>query len=117
MRLGQRVSRGVVIAWLSATLCGGNGVSVSAAGSALADQFRVASIPLEIAGDNYVLIKARVNDSDPLTFLVDSGGGPGLVLYHKAAEALKLTAAGKGTGAGAGERAFVTASVKNASLH
>jgi len=79
-------------------------------------QASVASVPLEIAGENYLLIKARVNGSEPLTFLLDSGGGSGLVLYYKAAEALKLKSAGKGKGGGAGEGAFETSSIKGASL-
>src|SRR5436190_1110290 len=92
------------------------GASLSAAAQAPSPQSKVASIPLEIGGENYLLIKARVNDSEPLTFLLDSGGGSGLVLYYKAAEALKLRSAGKGKGGGAGESTFATAFVKNASL-
>ena len=79
-------------------------------------QTRVASIPLEIAGDNYLLLKARVNDSEPMTFELDSGGGSGLVLYHRAAELLKVKSAGKGKGGGAGEATFETSLIKGASL-
>ncbi len=79
-------------------------------------QTRVASIPLEIAGDNYILLKARVNDSEPMTFELDSGGGSGLVLYHRAAELLKVKSAGKGKGGGAGEATFETSLIKGASL-
>jgi len=79
-------------------------------------QAKVASIPLEIAGENYVLIKGRVNDSGPLTFMLDSGAGSGLVLYNRTAQALNLKSEGKGKGSGAGESTFETASIKGASL-
>src|SRR5258708_37338053 len=61
---------------------------------------KVASIPVEIEGDNYVLIKARVNGSEPLTFILDSAAGSGLVLYYKAAQALSLRSEGSGRGSG-----------------
>ena len=77
---------------------------------------KVASIPVEIAGDNYVLIKARVNGSEPLTFILDSAAGSGLVLYYKAAQALGLKGEGKGRGSGAGESTFETSLIKGASL-
>src|SRR5262245_1251006 len=108
--------RTVAIALIAFTSGGGEGFPSSAAAQAPTTQARVASIPLEIAGENYVLVKARVNDSEPLTFLLDSGGGSGLVLYYKAAEALKLKADGKGKGGGAGESTFETGSIKGASL-
>ena len=59
--------------------------SSSTQGSAA--QAKVASIPIEVDGGNYVFIKASVNGS-PLTFILDSGAGSGLVLYFKAAQAL-----------------------------
>ncbi len=79
-------------------------------------QAKVASIQVEISGDNYVLIKARVNDSESLTFILDSAAGSGLVLYYKAAQALGLKGEGKGRGSGAGENTFETSSIKGASL-
>ena len=108
----------LTVAIVSLDLSSGRGVGFPARAAAQAPTARtsVASIPLEIAGDNYVLIKARVNGSEPLTFLLDSGAGSGLVLYYKAAEALKLKGEGKGKGGGAGERAFETTSIKGASL-
>ena len=81
-----------------------------------ASQSPAASIPLEEAGENYVLIKARVNGSEPLTFSLDSGAGSGLVLYFKAAQALGLKPQGKGEGGGAGEETFATTLVKGVSL-
>jgi hypothetical protein len=82
-------------------------------------QAKVASNPIEVDGDNYVFIKAGVNGSAPLTFLVDSGGGSGLVLYFEAAQALglNLNGKGKGKGGGAGEGTFDTTSVKGVALN
>jgi hypothetical protein len=108
--------RTVAIALIVCASLSGEGFPSSAAVQAQTLRTKLASIPLEIAGENYVLIKARVNDSEPLTFLLDSGGGSGLVLYYKAAEALKLKRAGKGNGGGAGESTFETTSIKGASL-
>jgi hypothetical protein len=79
-------------------------------------QAKVASIPIEIAGENYLLIKARVNGSEPLTFILDSGGGSGLVLYFEAAQALRVKLQGKGKGGGGGEGTFETTSIKGVSL-
>ena len=116
MNVALLLFRAVAIALIAWTSCGGDGFPSSAAAQAQTAPTRLASIPLEIAGENYVLIKARVNDSEPLTFLLDSGGGSGLVLYYKAAEALKLKGAGRGNGGGAGESTFETTSIKGASL-
>jgi Aspartyl protease/PDZ domain len=80
-----------------------------------AAQAKVASIPIEV-GENYVFIKASVNGSAPLTFILDSGAGSGLILYSKAAQALGLKLQGKGKGGGAGEGTFDTTSVKGVSL-
>src|SRR4029453_18617002 len=77
---------------------------------------RVASIPFEIGGENYVLVKGRVNGSEAMTFILDSGGGSGLVLYYKSAQALNAKSNGNGTGGGAGEKTFETTSIKGASL-
>ena len=79
-------------------------------------QTKVASIPIEVDGGNYVFIKASVNGSAPLTFILDSGAGSGLVLYFKAAQTLGLKLQGKGKGGGAGEGTFDTTSIKGVSL-
>ncbi|HEU5238124.1 MAG TPA: aspartyl protease family protein [Pyrinomonadaceae bacterium] len=112
MRIKSFLLQTVVIASIGLTFYGSKGLAVQAP----AAQARVASIPLEIAGENYVLIKARVNDFEPMTFILDSGAGSGLVLYHKAAELLKLRTAGKGKGGGAGATTYETALIKGASL-
>lgn len=93
------------------TLTGHSSVQSTATTSA-----RVASIPVELVNDNYVLIKASVNGSGPLTFILDTGAGSGLVLYFKAAQALGLKLEGKGKGGGAGEDTFQTRSIKGVSL-
>jgi len=112
MKIKSFLLRTVVIVSVVLTFYGSPGVPAQAP----AAQARVASVPLEIAGENYVLIKARVNDSEPMTFELDSGGGSGLVLYHKAAEAMMLKTSGKGKGSGAGASTFETTLIKGASL-
>lgn len=79
-------------------------------------QTKLATIPIEIDSENYVFIKARVNGSEPLTFLLDSGAGSGLILYFKAAESLRLTLQGKGKASGGGESTFDTSLIKGATL-
>src|SRR5713226_2719873 len=111
--------RRVAIALIALTLCAGEQRLVSNVPAQVpgTKQAKVASIPVEITGDNYVLIKARVNGSGPLTFILDSGGGSGLVLYFKAAQALGLKLQGKGKGGGAGQGTFDTTSMKGVSLN
>jgi hypothetical protein len=105
-----------VVIVLIATCYGGKCLPLSVAALKPTTSTKVASIPLEFGGENYVLIKARINDFEPMTFILDSGGGSGLVLYHHAAQALQLKGAGKGKGGGAGEGTFETTSVKGVSL-
>ncbi len=108
----------VGIALITLSCCAGEqSVVNSSSAQSPAPQAQVASIPIEVDGANYVFIKARVNGSAPLTFLVDSGGGSGLVLYFKAAQALGLNPQGQGKGGGAGEGTFDTTSVKGLSLN
>ena len=57
---------------------------------------KLASIPIEVNGENKIFLQARINNSAPLTFLLDSGAGSGLVLYFKASQALGLNPQGKG---------------------
>src|SRR5229473_2333999 len=119
MKVPFLLLRRVAIALIALTCCAGaQGLltSVTAQNPAVT-QAKVASIPVEITGDNYILIKARVNGSGPLTFILDSGGGSGLVLYFKAAQALGLKLQGKGKGGGAGQGTFDTTSMKGVSLN
>ena len=76
----------------------------------------VASIPIMVDGENKIFLKARINNSAPLTFLLDSGAGSGLVLYFKAAQALHLNPQGRGKGSGGGAGTFETKSVKGVLL-
>jgi hypothetical protein len=103
--------------WLSRSLLRALAISfVTLSGTAGGQSPKVASIPIEIAGQNYLLVKARVNGSEPLTFLLDSGGGSGLVLYFEAARALRVNFQGKGKGGGGGNATFATTSIRKASL-
>ena len=77
---------------------------------------KLASIPIEVNGENKIFLQARINNSAPLTFLLDSGAGSGLVLYFKAAQVLGLNLQGKGKGLGAGEGTFETKFVKGVSF-
>ncbi len=105
------------IALITLSCCaGGQSLVNSSSAQSPATHFKVATIAAEIAGDNYVLIKARVNGSGPLSFILDSGAGSGLVLYFKAAQALSLKREGKGKGGGSGEGTFETSSIRGASL-
>jgi hypothetical protein len=106
---------GIALITLSCCLGEQSFVNSSSAQSPAA-QAKAASIPIEVAGENYVFIKARVNGSGPLTFILDSGAGSGLVLYFKAAQTLGLKREGKGKGGGSGEGTFETSSIRGASL-
>ena len=118
MKVPFLLLRRVTIGLIAMTCCVGaqSFVTSVAAQKPVVKQAEVASIPVEITGENYVLIKARVNDSEPLTFILDSAAGSGLVLYYKAAQALGLKGEGKGRGSGAGESTFETSLIKGASL-
>ena len=106
---------GIALITLSCCLGEQSFVNSSSAQSPAA-QAKVASIPIEVAEENYVLIKASVNGSGPLTFILDSGAGSGLVLYFKAAQALSLKREGKGKGGGSGEGTFETSSIRGATV-
>lgn len=41
---------------------------------------KITTIPVEITSDNYIFIQARINGSQPLTFILDTAAGSGLVL-------------------------------------
>lgn len=107
----------VGVALITLSCCVGEPSFVNGSSTqSLAAQAKVASIPIEVDGENYVFIKASVNGSAPLNFILDSGAGSGLVLYFKAAQALGLKLQGKGKGGGAGEGTFATTSIKGVSL-
>src|SRR5438128_9696833 len=118
MKVSSLLLQGVVIALIALICCAGEQGLISSvlAQSSGVTPAKVATIPIEIAGENYVLIKASVKGAGPLTFMLDSGGGSGLVLYFKAAQALGRKLQGKGKGGGAGEGTFETSSIKGASL-
>lgn len=88
------------------TLCGGLLVSsgARARGSKAADGL-VASLPAETVLD-CVLLPARVNDSERLWFVLDSGAGSGLIVDRRRAEVLKLEMRGRAKSTGAGENFY-----------
>ena len=117
MKIPFLLLRTVAIALIALTFCAGEqGSATSVAAQNPTTQAKVTSIPVEVASDNYVLIKAKVNGSEPLTFILDSAAGSGLVLYFKAAQALGLKGEGKGRGSGSGDSTFETSSIKGTSL-
>lgn len=117
MKVALLLQRRIALPLIALTCCaGGQRPATSVAAQNPATQAKVTSIPVEVAGDNYVLVKARVNGSEPLTFILDSAAGSGLVLYYKAAQVLNLKSEGKGKGSGSGESTFETALIKGASL-
>lgn len=77
---------------------------------------KITTIPVEITSDNYIFIQARINGSQPLTFILDTAAGSGLVLDLQRAQALGLKLQGKGSGGGTGEGNFETTSAKGVSL-
>ena len=106
----------VGLAFIALLSCGGEQPVNSSFAQTPQPHTSVASFPIEINGENDIFIKARINNSAPLTFLLDSGAGSGLVIYFKAAQALDLNPQGKGKGSGGGEGTFETKSGKGISL-
>lgn len=77
---------------------------------------KIATIPVEITNDNFILMKASVNGSEPLTFILDTAAGSGFLLDLQRARDLGLKLEGKGSGGGTGEGTFETTSAKGVSL-
>jgi hypothetical protein len=72
-----------------------------------------ASIPLDLVG-NYVLVQVRVNGSEPLWFLLDSGAAT--IVGAKCAARLKLATAGTERGNGVGSEAIEATTAANVRL-
>ena len=69
----------------------------------LGPPFPVATLPLNVIGAGTLIVRLRVNDSEPLDFILDSGAGACVVDQGRASTlGLRLGARGTGTGAGAG---------------
>jgi hypothetical protein len=65
---------------------------------------QITSIPVDVLLGGGVLLQARVNDSGPLQFALDSGGGSGFIVDLRRAKSLGLRFEGKSISTGAGER-------------
>lgn len=82
------------------------GTSVAAAKTRVAAAGKlIASLPAETTLST-ILLRARVNNSEPLWFVLDSGGGPGFIVDRRRAEALRLELRGRATATGAGENFY-----------
>ncbi|GAC1446318.1 MAG: hypothetical protein NVSMB56_03870 [Pyrinomonadaceae bacterium] len=77
---------------------------------------QIASIPAEVFLGGGILLQARVNDSDPLWFALDSGGGDGFIVDARRAKMLKLDTQGNGKSIGAGERPVDFARAKDVTI-
>lgn len=65
-----------------------------------------AALPAETFLGGGILLQARVNDSAPLRFVLDSGAGAGFIVDRRRADNLGLELRGSGTGTGAGESLY-----------
>lgn len=75
-----------------------------------------ARLPFYLSSDNHVFIRAQVNDSAPLWFILDSGAGE-LLLNARVARALGLKLHGRGQSFGVGARAAETSYTDEATFH
>ena len=66
---------------------------------------QVASLPAETVL-TCILLRARVNNSESLWFVLDSGGGSGFIVDRRRADALGLELRGRVTSTGAGENNY-----------
>ena len=53
-----------------------------------------------------ILLPTRVNNSEPLWFALDSGGGSGFIVDRRRADALRFELRGRATSTGAGENSY-----------
>ncbi|MBA2341442.1 MAG: aspartyl protease family protein [Pyrinomonadaceae bacterium] len=73
----------------------------------------MASLPAEIFLHGGILLQTRVNNSEPLSFVLDSGGGSGFILDTRRARALGLELHSRDTFTGAGENGVEVAFANN----
>src|SRR5262245_16281104 len=64
----------------------------------------VASLPAEMLLSGGILLRARVEDSAPLWFVLDSGAGSRFIVDRRRADGLGLALHGRATATGAGPR-------------
>ena len=74
---------------------------------------QLTSIPVGVLLGGGILLQARVNDSGPLQFALDSGGGSGFIVDLRRAKSLGLRIEGKSLSTGAGERSVDVVFAKN----
>ncbi|MDQ3820842.1 MAG: aspartyl protease family protein, partial [Acidobacteriota bacterium] len=87
--------------------------TVSTTAPASAQSKPVASLRGETLLGGGLLLQARVNDSGPLWFILDSGGGPGFVVDARRARTYGLELHGRLTSTGAGENSFTITFANN----
>lgn len=75
------------------------------------------SIPADILLGGGILLQARVNNSEPLWFALDSGGGSGFIIDSRRAKILGLELQGRGVSTGAGEHSVDFSFAENASIN
>ena len=66
---------------------------------------QIATLPAEMVLGG-LLLQTRVNNSEPLWFVLDSGGGPGFIVDRRRAESLGLELRGRARSTGAGENYY-----------
>ncbi|MBA2501750.1 MAG: aspartyl protease family protein [Pyrinomonadaceae bacterium] len=66
----------------------------------------IASLPAEMVLSGGILLQTRVNDSEPLWFVLDSGGGSGFIIDRRRADTLGLELRGRAKSTGAGENYY-----------
>jgi hypothetical protein len=67
---------------------------------------QIASLPAEMLFSSGILLRTRVNDSEPLWFVLDSGGGSDFFIDRRRADTLGLELRGRATSTGAGENYY-----------
>jgi len=65
---------------------------------------KITSIPADVLLGGGILLQASVNNSEPLWFALDCGGGSGFIIDSRRAKTLGLELQGKGVSVGAGEQ-------------
>lgn len=74
------------------------------------------TLPAEVVLRGGILLPMRVNNSEPLWFVLDSGGGSGFIVDRRRADSLGLELHGKTTSTGAGENYFDVTFANNVRL-
>jgi PDZ domain/Aspartyl protease len=78
---------------------------------------QIATIPADVLLGGGLLLQARVNDSEPLWFALDSGGGSGFIIDSRRAKVLGLELQGGGESTGAGEHSVKFSYAENVNIN